>query len=178
MEGRCSASVPGGMLRVVVSAPICQNAIRQTMEALISTSRPIIFKWLLAEECNQSITDKILLKASLFLSCSLSLSLFLHCSSFLPLVCFWQKRETVSFKRKKEKKNHKNFATLLLKVFVINGGGRQCSRCSRSHTRHQSLFVILLPFAVLEAVSRNEGRWNLVRSNVVMLVRRYRATAS
>lgn len=52
MEGRCSASVPGGMLRVVVSAPICQNAIRQTMEALISTSRPIIFKWLLAEECN------------------------------------------------------------------------------------------------------------------------------
>lgn len=67
MEGRCSASVPGGMLRVVVSAPICQNAIRQTMEALISTSRPIIFKWLLAEECNQSITDKILLKASLSL---------------------------------------------------------------------------------------------------------------
>lgn len=58
MEGRCSASVPGGMLRVVVSAPICQNAIRQTMEALISTSRPIIFKWLLAEECNQSITTK------------------------------------------------------------------------------------------------------------------------
>lgn len=58
MEGRRSASVPGGMLRVVVSAPICQNAIRQTMEALISTSRPIIFKWLLAEECNQSITTK------------------------------------------------------------------------------------------------------------------------
>ena len=58
MEGRCSASVPRGMLRVVVSAPICQNAIRQTMEALISTSRPIIFKWLLAEECNQSITTK------------------------------------------------------------------------------------------------------------------------
>lgn len=83
MEGRRSASVPGGMLRVVVSAPICQNAIRQTMEALISTSRPIIFKWLLAEECNQSITDKILLKAlSLFLSLSfstsLSLSVFLH----------------------------------------------------------------------------------------------------
>lgn len=83
MEGRRSVSVPGGMLRVVVSAPICQNAIRQTMEALISTSRPIIFKWLLAEECNQSITDKILLKAlSLFLSLSfstsLSLSVFLH----------------------------------------------------------------------------------------------------
>lgn len=87
MEGRCSVSVPGGMLRVVVSAPICQNAIRQTMEALISTSRPIIFKWLLAEECNQSITDKILLKASL--SLSLLLPLFLHCSSFLLLVCFW-----------------------------------------------------------------------------------------
>lgn len=83
MEGRRSVSVPGGMLRVVVSAPICQNAIRQTMEALISTSRPIIFKWLLAEECNQSITDKILLKAlSLFLSLSfstsLTLSVFLH----------------------------------------------------------------------------------------------------
>jgi len=78
MEGRCSASVPGGMLRVVVSAPICQNAIRQTMEALISTSRPIIFKWLLAEECNQSITDKILLKASL----PLSLTLFLLISPF------------------------------------------------------------------------------------------------
>lgn len=78
MEGRCSASVPGGMLRVVVSAPICQNAIRQTMEALISTSRPIIFKWLLAEECNQSITDKILLKASLSLHPShSSLNLFL-----------------------------------------------------------------------------------------------------
>lgn len=81
MEGRCSASVPGGMLRVVVSAPICQNAIRQTMEALISTSRPIIFKWLLAEECNQSITDKILLKASLSL-CSLFHSL---CPLYLPL---------------------------------------------------------------------------------------------
>lgn len=76
MEGRCLASVPGGMLHVVVSAPICQNAIRQTMEALISTSRPIIFKWLLAEECNQSITDKILLKASLCLSLCLSPALF------------------------------------------------------------------------------------------------------
>lgn len=83
MEGRCSRSVPGGMLRVVVSAPICQNAIRQTMEALISTSRPIIFKWLLAEECNQSITDKILLKASLPLSLLLSLSPFLLISLFL-----------------------------------------------------------------------------------------------
>lgn len=85
MEGRCSASVPGGMLRVVVSAPICQNAIRQTMEALISTSRPIIFKWLLAEECNQSITDKILLKASLSLSLPLSCSLS---SSIACLFCF------------------------------------------------------------------------------------------
>lgn len=73
MEGRRSVSVPGGTARVVVSAPICQNAIRQTMEALISTSRPIIFKWLLAEECNQSITDKILLKASLARSPSLPL---------------------------------------------------------------------------------------------------------
>lgn len=85
MEGRCSASVPGGMLRVVVSAPICQNAIRQTMEALISTSRPIIFKWLLAEECNQSITDKILLKASLSLCLSLCHSVF---HSSLALSCF------------------------------------------------------------------------------------------
>lgn len=86
MEGRCSASVPGGMLRVVVSAPICQNAIRQTMEALISTSRPIIFKWLLAEECNQSITDKILSKASL--SLSLFPSLFLLISPLLAASAF------------------------------------------------------------------------------------------
>lgn len=84
MEGWRSASVPGGMLRVVVSAPICQNAIRQTMEALISTSRPIIFKWLLAEECNQSITDKILLKAlPLSLSSPLLSSSLLHLSFFL-----------------------------------------------------------------------------------------------
>ena len=63
-----------------MSAPICQNAIRGTMEALISTSRPIIFKWLLAQECNQSITDKILLKASDSVSLSLSLPLSLsHC---------------------------------------------------------------------------------------------------
>lgn len=105
MEGRCSASVPGGMLRVVVSAPICQNAIRQTMEALISTSRPIIFKWLLAEECNQSITDKILLKASLSLSLTLSpfLLIFLSASqshsSFLFLVKLghsWQHKTLIT----------------------------------------------------------------------------------
>lgn len=96
MEGRCSASVPGGMLHVVVSAPICQNAIRQTMEALISTSRPIIFKWLLAEECNQSITDKILLKASLSLSLSPSLLLSLS-PSLLIFPSTSQSRSSPSF---------------------------------------------------------------------------------
>lgn len=81
---RCGVRLPAGRERVVVSAPICQNAIRRTMKALISTSRPIIFKWLLAVESNQSITDKILLKAALCVSVSLSLtvslSLSLSCS--------------------------------------------------------------------------------------------------
>lgn len=111
MEGRCSPSVPGGMLRVVVSAPICQNAIRQTMEALISTSRPIIFKWLLAEECNQSITDKILLKASLplcvFLPLSLlSISFFL--SFFLPLCLFSPFSFLVELGHSRHNKNKRN----------------------------------------------------------------------
>lgn len=75
---RCGVRLPAGRERVVVSAPICQNAIRRTMKALISTSRPIIFKWLLAVESNQSITDKILLKAALAVSVSLS-----HCISLL-----------------------------------------------------------------------------------------------
>lgn len=70
----CGVRLPAGRERVVVSAPICQNAIRRTMKALISTSRPIIFKWLLAVESNQSITDKILLKAALSLCLSHSLS--------------------------------------------------------------------------------------------------------
>lgn len=73
----CGVRLPAGSERVVVSAPICQNAIRRTMKALISTSRPIIFKWLLAVESNQSITDKILLKAALSLSLYPSLSLLL-----------------------------------------------------------------------------------------------------
>lgn len=72
----CGVRLPAGSERVVVSAPICQNAIRRTMKALISTSRPIIFKWLLAVESNQSITDKILLKAALSLCLSHSLSLY------------------------------------------------------------------------------------------------------
>ncbi len=50
------------------------------MKALISTSRPIIFKWLLAVESNQSITDKILLKAALAVCLSLSLTVSLSCS--------------------------------------------------------------------------------------------------
>lgn len=50
------------------------------MKALISTSRPIIFKWLLAVESNQSITDKILLKAALSVCLSHSLSLYLSLS--------------------------------------------------------------------------------------------------
>lgn len=84
---RCGVRLPAGRERVVVSAPICQNAIRRTMKALISTSRPIIFKWLLAVESNQSITDKILLKAALSvcLSHSLSLELSLFCSFALDV---------------------------------------------------------------------------------------------
>lgn len=77
---RCGVRLPAGRERVVVSAPICQNAIRRTMKALISTSRPIIFKWLLAVESNQSITDKILLKAALSVCLSHSLSLYLSLS--------------------------------------------------------------------------------------------------
>lgn len=134
MEGRCSASVPGGMLRVVVSAPICQNAIRQTMEALISTSRPIIFKWLLAEECNQSITDKILLKASLSLSFPLSLFLSLPPLLVFSASCFFPcwNWETVSFK---DNENDKNFVITQPGGDVINGqtgGGRQRSCPFRS----------------------------------------------
>lgn len=53
------------------------------MKALISTSRPIIFKWLLAVESNQSITDKILLKAALSVCLSHSLSLYLSLSLLL-----------------------------------------------------------------------------------------------
>ncbi len=77
---RCGVRLPAGRERVVVSAPICQNAIRRTMKALISTSRPIIFKWLLAVESNQSITNKILLKAALAVCLSLSLTVSLSCS--------------------------------------------------------------------------------------------------
>lgn len=107
MEGRCSASVPGGMLRVVVSAPICQNAIRQTMEALISTSRPIIFKWLLAEECNQSITDKILLKAPLSPSLLLPLSLSLPALLIFSASCLFLVKPGDCFLQKEKKKKNK-----------------------------------------------------------------------
>lgn len=120
MEGRCSASVPGGMLRVVVSAPICQNAIRQTMEALISTSRPIIFKWLLAEECNQSITDKILLKASL----SLSPSLFLSLSPFLLIFLSASQSRSLLFL---VKLGHSwQHETLIMRVFNATSGRSCC----------------------------------------------------
>lgn len=128
MEGRCSASVPGGMLRVVVSAPICQNAIRQTMEALISTSRPIIFKWLLAEECNQSITDKILLKL-LSLPLALSLAFSLSLSQFLLISLFLSASPSSLLFLVKLGHSYNN-KTLTIRVF--NATSRQ-SRCDQWH---------------------------------------------